>query len=102
MADRSAGDFVGKPRPAVVVQSDDFSETASVVICPFTTDDGGMRVLRIAVRPSETLPIEQPSWIMVEKLTAIRRDRARSSIGRISAAEMIALERSLAVVLGFA
>jgi len=57
--------------------------------------------LRVLVLPSAELSLESPSWIMVERLTAIRRSRARPAIGRLHPSEMTALERSLAVVLGF-
>ena len=32
------GNYVGKPRPAVIVQNDDFDDTDSITFCPFTTD----------------------------------------------------------------
>lgn len=101
IADRSGGDYGGKPRPAVVVQSDLFDGTNSLVICPLTTQRRDAPLLRVAVRPSATLRLAAPSWVMVEKVTSVRRERAREILGRLSAPEMVALGQSLAVLLGF-
>ena len=38
---------------------------------------------------------------MVEKITSVRRERARATLGRLSAPEMMALGQSLAVLLAF-
>jgi len=101
MADRAGGDFAGKPRPGVVVQADGFQLLGSVLVCPLTSQQEPESVLRVPVRPRADLPLSGPSWIMVDKLAAIRRDRIRPAIGRLHPSEMTALERSLAVVLGF-
>jgi mRNA interferase MazF len=101
VADRSGGDNGGKPRPAVIVQSDVFDGTESVVVCPVTSIRHEAGLLRLALLPSERLGLQQPSWIMVDKLTSLRRDRVRRVIGRLSPDESMALNRSLAVFLGF-
>lgn len=101
VADRAGGDYGGKPRPAVVVQSDLFDATKSLVICPLTTQGHDAPLLRVAVRPSPTLRLAVPSWVMVEKITSVRRERARAILGRLSAPEMMALGQSLAVLLAF-
>lgn len=101
IGDRAGGDYDGKPRPAVVVQSDLFDATNSLVICPLTTQARDAPLLRVAVRPSATLRLAAPSWVMVEKITSIRRERTREVLGCLSATEMVALGQSLAVLLGF-
>jgi mRNA interferase MazF len=100
VADRAGGDYAGKPRPAVVVQSDLFDASDSVLVVPLTTVEVDAPLLRIAVLPGAALPLASPSWVMVEKLTAIRRDRAREVVGRLPPEAMLTLDRSLAVVLG--
>ena len=55
------GDY-GKPRPAIVVQSDLFAELPSVVICPLTSmlrDDADQ--FRLEVRPSKRNGLRQMS-----------------------------------------
>lgn len=101
IAGRGAGDYAGKPRPAVIVQSDLFDGTDSLVVCPLTTQQRDAQLLRVPLVPSQTLELRQPSWVMVDKLTAVRRDRVREVLGRPSDEELLALNRSLAVFLGF-
>ncbi|MBW8271120.1 type II toxin-antitoxin system PemK/MazF family toxin [Caldovatus aquaticus] len=102
VADRGGGDYAGKPRPAVVVQSDLYDQTLSVVVCPLTSVRKDAGLLRVPLSPSDRLALRTPSWVMVDKLTSIRRDRVGGVIGRISDDEALALNRSLAVFLGFA
>ncbi len=101
IADRGGGDFAGKPRPAVIVQADVFDGTTSVIVCPLTGVEVDAPLLRVPVERSDALPLSGPSWVMVEKVTAIRRDRVGRVIDRLSDDEMVALQRSLAVVIGF-
>lgn len=46
-------DYAGKPRPVVIVQDDRFAATASITICPFTSDPTDAPLLRLIVAPSE-------------------------------------------------
>ena len=101
IADRSAGDYAGKPRPAVVVQAEIFAETGSIAVCPLTSQPTEAPLLRVPIAAGKASGLRQPSHIAVEKITSIRRDRIGSRIGQISAEEAVALNRSLAVFLGF-
>jgi mRNA interferase MazF len=102
IADRAGGDYAGKPRPAVVVQSELFQDTGSIAVCLLTAQETGAPLLRIPILATEASGLDRSSSIAVEKLTAVRRDRIARSIGRISDDEALALNRSLAVFLGFA
>jgi mRNA interferase MazF len=101
IADRGAGDYGGKPRPAVVVQSELFEDTGSVVVCLLTTQQTGAPLLRIAVSPGAVSGLASPSYIAIEKITTLRRDRVGQVLGRLTDDELVALTRSLAVFLGF-
>jgi mRNA interferase MazF len=101
VADRSGGDYGGKPRPAVVVQSERFEDTGSVAVCLLTTRQTGAALLRIPVATGGESGLRVPSRIAVEKLMSVRRERLGARIGRISDEESLALNRSLAVFLGF-
>lgn len=93
------GDF-GKPRPAVVVQSDLFNPThASIVICPITSYLVDAPLFRLMVRPSAENGLKIESQIMVDKITAVRRERIGRRAGRMSDAEMSAIDRALALWL---
>src|SRR4051812_15089056 len=93
----------GKPRPAMVVQSDLFNEThRSVLVCLLTTDLLDASLFRLTVHPSPANGLRQPSQIMVDKLLALPRDRVRDCIGALDDATLLAVNRSLALVLGLA
>lgn len=85
-----------------MVQSELFEDTGSVVVCLLTTQQTGAPLLRIPVASGPTSGLASPSHIAVEKITAIRRERVAQTLGRISDEEILALNRSLAVFLGFA
>ena len=96
------GDY-GKPRPAVVVQSDLFNEThGSLLVCLLTTDLLDAPLFRLTVHPSPANGLLQTSQIMVDKLLALPRDRVRERIGALDDATLLAVNRSLALVLGLA
>jgi len=98
----TTGDY-GKPRPAVVTQSDIFNEThPSVVMCPLTTFRVEAPLFRITVEPTEGNGLRQSSQVMVDKITTLRRDRLRSTIGRLDQETMRRVDRALAVFLGLA
>jgi len=90
-----SGDY-GKPRPAVVVQSDLFNEThASVVLCPISSDLTGLTLFRVAVPASQASGLRKDSEVMVDKMTAARRTRVRRRIGRLSRAQMSLVDSAL-------
>ena len=96
------GDY-GKPRPAVIIQSDIFNEThASIVVCLVTSDRQDAPLFRIDVQPSETTGLKMVSQIMVDKIVALRRERIDQNIGKINDETLIRLNRSLALFIGLA
>ena len=94
------GDY-GKPRPAIIVQSDWFNEThASLLVCLLTSDLQDAPLFRVPVEPDERNGLRQSSQIMVDKLLAVRRDRIGSRIGKLDHETVVRLNRSLALFLG--
>jgi len=98
----AAGDY-GKPRPAVIVQSDAFPEShASVIICQMSSDVVDAADFRVTVDPSTENGLRVRSQVMADKPVTIRRERIGRQIGRLSAAEMARLNAALAFVMGLA
>lgn len=95
------GDY-GKPRPAVVIQSDEMIEFgfASVVVCPMTSSVTDRPSVRVTVDPSPSNGLVERSEVMVEKLVGLPRSRIRRVIGRLDAVAMGGIERALLIVLG--
>ena len=96
------GEYTGKPRPVVIVQDDRFDATSSVTVCPLTTNPIDAPLTRITLEPTAATGIEQPSRIMVDKITTIPRGNVRDRVGRIADADVIRLDRALVVFLGLA
>ena len=101
IADR-AGEFTGKPRPAVVVQSDLFELLGSVAVCPLTSADIGPAVSRVRVESSAELKLKHVFWIEVEKVTTVRRSRIGPVVGSLASSDLRRLNGALAVFLGLA
>jgi mRNA interferase MazF len=95
------GDF-GKARPALIVQSDFFSEHPTVTVLPVTSDLRDTPLFRLTVEPSAENGLRSPSQIMVDKAHTILRDKVGQKIGRLDSTTMIAVNRALALFLGFA
>ncbi len=95
------GDY-GKPRPAVVIQSDFFTEHPSVTILPVTSELRQAPLFRIAVEPSAGNNLKKRSQVMVDKIQTVSREKVGPAFGKLDDATMLSVNRALAVWLGFA
>lgn len=102
IADRIGGDYAGKPRPAVIVQSEHFGSLNSVLICPITSIELPVNLLRLPLQIGDHLPLAKPSWVEIEKLSAVRRSRIRAQIGRLADADLATLTQRLLILIGAA
>ncbi|WP_294537796.1 type II toxin-antitoxin system PemK/MazF family toxin [uncultured Rhodoblastus sp.] len=94
------GDY-GKPRPALVVQSDLFTELPSVVICPLTTTlRSDADLFRLDVEPSPGNGLRQSSQIAIDKITVIPAVKIGGVIGQADDALLLPVNRALALFLG--
>ena len=93
---------LGKPRPALVIQSDLFDAHPSVAILPVTSELRDAPLFRILVNPTELNGLSKPSQVMVDKPQSVARKKVGSVIGRLDDETMLAVNRALAVFLGFA
>ena len=96
----SLPDDCGKPRPALVIQSDLFAEHPSVTVLPITSHLVEAPLLRIAIGPESGL--ERISQVQIDKAQTPRRERIGAVIGRVDGATLAAVNRALAVFLGLA
>ena len=96
----TSGDY-GKPRPALVVQSDLFGELPSVVICPLT---GTLRFdadqFRLEVEPSRENGLREVSQIAIDKITVVPAVKIGDVIGAADDALLLRVNRALALFLG--
>lgn len=98
----AAGDY-GKPRPAVVVQTNAFPEThPSVVICQMTSDVVDAPDFRVTIEPNQENGLRTHSQVMADKPVTVRRERIGQLIGRLSDTDIGRLNVALAFVMGLA
>ena len=95
------GDF-GKPRPALVIQSDQFDETATVTVLLLSATLVDAPLLRPTVQPTAGNGLRKPSQVMVDKAMTIRRDKLGPAFGHLDDEALLSVTRSLAVFLGLA
>lgn len=94
--------YASKPRPALIVQDDRFDVTASVTVLPMTSVVADALLLRIPIPANDVTGLECLSFIMIDKVTTVRRGNASRRIGRVSTSQTIEVERSMLVFLGLA
>jgi mRNA interferase MazF len=98
----AAGDY-GKPRPAVVVQTDALpAEHASVVVCQMTSEWNDAPEFRVTLEPSTGNGLRARSQVMADKPTTIRRERVGRIVGRLDDEDLARLNVALAFVMGLA
>jgi mRNA interferase MazF len=96
------GAYTDKLWPAVVVQDDRFDATASLTICAMTTDPTDAPLFRLVVKPDTLNRLDEPSRLMVDKLTTVPKTSLGSKIGRLADEDLLRLNRAIVVFLGLA
>lgn len=95
------GDY-GKPRPALVIQSDLFGMHPSLVVLPITSTLQDTPLFRISITPDDLNALSKPSQVMVDKPFTIARAKAGEVFGRLDDLQLVEVERALALFLGVA
>ena len=93
---------VGKARPALIVQSDLFTEHPSVTLLLMSSEIVDAPLIRINVNPSEQNGLRAPSQVAVDKMFIVRRAKVGRIIGHLEDEIMVAVNRAMLVCLGLA
>ena len=96
------GDYTGKPRPAVVLQDDEFAATDSVTVCPATSKGAHAPLLRVRVAPDPQNGLTTLSYFMVDKITTVRRNKIGKQTGKLKDDDIDSMERAVIRFLGLA
>ncbi len=98
----AGGVYASKPGPSLIVQDDRFDATASMVVCPLTSGDHPAPLTRVLVGADSVSGLDVPSWVMVDKISAVHRRNVTRRIGRLTARQLVEVERLMLVFLGLA
>lgn len=97
----ASGDY-GKPRAALVVQTDYFSEHPSVTVCLVTSFALDAPLYRYEVIPTADNALAVTSFVQIDKLMTIPRQKIGSSVGHLTDKQMSEITRLLALWIGVA
>lgn len=96
------GDF-GKPRPALVIQSDLFNKThPTVTLCLVSSELRDAPLFRLPVAPTPENGLQRDSQIQIDKVMTVLREKIGPSFGRLDDAAMLKVNRALALFMGIA
>ena len=94
--------YGSKPRPALIVQDDSFDSTASITVCPFTSDPTDIPLFRLPIEPDEDNALRKPCSLMVDKIITVERSKLGKLVGRLGDEDITRLNRAMLVFLGLA
>lgn len=100
----AGGAYAAKPHPAVIVEDDLFDATSSVTAAPLTSTllDAPLMRIRITGGNDRLSGLDHDSDVMIDKLTTIKRSNVRARVGRLTAEQVIEVERAMIAFLGLA
>lgn len=95
-----SGDF-GKPCPALIIQSDQFSGTGTLTVLLLSGTPVDAPLIRLTIQPTPGNGLRKESQIMVDKAMSVKRDKLGEPFGHLDDETMVSVNRSLALFLGF-
>jgi mRNA interferase MazF len=95
------GDY-GKPRPALIVQSNLFCNHPSITICLLTSHILQTPLFRFYVEPSTDNGLTVPSQVQIDKIMTVPRGKIGHFIGKLSRKQMSEVTKLLALWTGIA
>ena len=95
------GDY-GKPRPALVIQSDLFKEHPSVTVLPITSELRDTPLFRFSIEPTAINGLLKTSQVMIDKVHALPKEKLSEPVGSIKESQLLAINRLLVLFLGLA
>jgi mRNA interferase MazF len=95
------GDF-GKPRPAVVIQTNALINTRHVIVCPLTSSGSDLPAMRYPIEANPENGLRADSLVMLNNVATVSRDKCGGVLGSLTTEQMLAINERLAFVLGLA
>lgn len=92
----------GKPRPALVIQADVYSELGSLTVLRLTSTLHDAGLVRITVRPSTENGLRAVSQVMIDRAISLPRSKIGSAFGKLDDDTMQMVSRAVVNFLGLA
>lgn len=96
-----SGDY-GKPRPALVIQSDQAPDTAAVTVLLLTSTLVDAPLIRHTIEPSPTNGLRTTSQVQIDRAMSVPRTKVGPTTGRLDDDATVTVTRLLALFLGLA
>ncbi|HEX6029778.1 MAG TPA: type II toxin-antitoxin system PemK/MazF family toxin [Tepidiformaceae bacterium] len=92
--------YGAKPRPAVLIQDDQFADTNSVTVCLLTSDPSDVSLIRVELTPSLDNGLESASRLMVDKIITVPRARLGRRVGMLADDDIAMMNQAIVLFLG--
>lgn len=93
------GSYTNKPRPSVVIRSDNFDSKEGVTIIPLTTTNSDSPT-RVEILPADTSQLTRTSYAMTDKIHTYKRTALGTYCGQLTPEQLVEVERALLLYLG--
>ncbi|MDR1813163.1 MAG: type II toxin-antitoxin system PemK/MazF family toxin [Candidatus Fibromonas sp.] len=97
----TGGTYSTKPRPAVIIQALAFDDFDSLTVIPMTTIEVNSD-FRIRIEPSQENNLGKTGFVMIDKLTTIKKSGLGEYIGHIEDKYIDEIEDALLKFIGIA
>jgi mRNA interferase MazF len=97
----TGGTYSTKPRPAVIIQALAFDDFDSLTVIPMTTIEVNSD-FRIRIEPSQENNLGKAGFVMIDKLTTIKKSGLGEYIGHIEDKYIDEIEKALLKFIGIA
>ena len=97
------GGNIGKPRPALIIQSDILninSKLSTTIVLPISSELLNMEIIRYKLEPNTKNGLQFNSQIMIDKIMQVEKHRIQKVIGNISKKQIDEIEARLLSILG--
>jgi mRNA interferase MazF len=95
----TGGTYSTKPRPAVIIQALAFDDFDSLTVIPMTTIEVNSD-FRIRIEPSQENNLGKTGFVMIDKLTTIKKSGLGEYIGHIEDRYIDEIENALLKFIG--
>lgn len=92
--------YASKARPVIVIQDESVAAFDSIILCLLTTFDSEQIETRVPIKPTKANGLDRQSYAMTDKIVTVDKNLLGQCIGRLSVAEMAAINAKLMRVLG--